>query len=80
MTTAPRLHVRMSARRDDEEHRTATPFELLFDLVFVVAVASLVGQAAHATVSGAGSTGTISCSTWRPTAIRPPGQGQPDRH
>jgi len=52
VTTAPRLHVRMSARRDDEEHRTATPFELLFDLVFVVAVASLVGQAAHATVSG----------------------------
>jgi low temperature requirement protein LtrA len=28
----------MSARRDDESHRAATPFELLFDLVFVVAV------------------------------------------
>ncbi len=52
MTTAPRLHVRMRARDDDEEHRAATPFELLFDLVFVVAVASLVGQVAHATVAG----------------------------
>jgi low temperature requirement protein LtrA len=52
VTTAPRLHVRMSARRADEEHRAATPFELLFDLVFVVAVASLVAQVAHATVEG----------------------------
>jgi low temperature requirement protein LtrA len=52
VTTAPRLHVRMAARRDDESHRAATPFELLFDLVFVVAVASLVSQVAHATVAG----------------------------
>ena len=52
MTMAPRLHVRMSARRDDEAHRAATPFELLFDLVFVVAVASLVSQVADATVGG----------------------------
>jgi low temperature requirement protein LtrA len=52
VTTAPRLHVRMSARADDESHRAATPFELLFDLVFVVAVASLVAQVAHATVAG----------------------------
>ncbi|MEO5919651.1 MAG: low temperature requirement protein A [Pseudolysinimonas sp.] len=52
MTTAPRLHVRMRARADDETHRTATPFELLFDLVFVVAVASLVAQVAHAAVDG----------------------------
>jgi low temperature requirement protein LtrA len=42
----------MSARREDEVHRTATPFELLFDLVFVVAVASLVAQVAGATVGG----------------------------
>jgi len=50
--TTPRLHVRMSARAFDEEHRASTPFELLFDLVFVVAVASLVTQFAHAGVEG----------------------------
>lgn len=42
----------MAARPIDEQHRAATPFELLFDLVFVVAVASLVTQLAHATVEG----------------------------
>jgi low temperature requirement protein LtrA len=52
VTTAPRLHLRMRARDDTESHRAATPFELLFDLVFVVAVASLVNQAAHAAVTG----------------------------
>jgi low temperature requirement protein LtrA len=45
-------HVRMHARPADEVHRAATPFELLFDLVFVVAVASLVAQLAEATVHG----------------------------
>jgi low temperature requirement protein LtrA len=45
-------HVRMRARPVDEAHRAATPFELLFDLVFVVAVASLVAQLAEATVQG----------------------------
>lgn len=53
MSTKPLpFHVRMRARPADEEHRAATPFELLFDLVFVVAVASLVTQLAHATVEG----------------------------
>lgn len=52
MTTPLRLHRRMAARPIDEQHRAATPFELLFDLVFVVAVASLVTQLAHATVEG----------------------------
>jgi low temperature requirement protein LtrA len=47
-----RLHVPMGARTADGEHRVATPFELLFDLIFVVAVASLVGEIAHATVEG----------------------------
>lgn len=47
-----RLHVPMHARTNDGEHRVATPFELLFDLVFVVAVASLVTEIAHATVEG----------------------------
>ena len=50
--TLPRLHVPMSARAFDEEHRASTPFELLFDLVFVVAVASLVTQFAHSAVEG----------------------------
>jgi low temperature requirement protein LtrA len=50
--TMPRLHVPMRAREFDEQHRASTPFELLFDLVFVVAVASLVSQVAHAAVEG----------------------------
>jgi low temperature requirement protein LtrA len=47
-----RVHVPMRARDADEEHRVSTPFELLFDLVFVVAVASLVTQFAHTVVEG----------------------------
>ena len=47
-----RLHVRMRGRSADEAHRASTPFELLFDLVFVVAVASAVAQLAHAIVIG----------------------------
>ncbi|MBX3195758.1 MAG: low temperature requirement protein A [Microbacteriaceae bacterium] len=47
-----RLHVPMRARTDDASHRVATPFELLFDLIFVVAVASLVSELSHATVAG----------------------------
>jgi low temperature requirement protein LtrA len=47
-----RLHVTMHARAFGEEHRVSTPFELLYDLVFVVAVASLVTQFAHAAVGG----------------------------
>lgn len=50
--TTPRLHVPMRAREFDEQHRASTPFELLFDLVFVVAVASLVTQIAHTAVDG----------------------------
>ena len=38
----------MRPRRPDEEHRTATPLELLFDLCFVVAVASAAAQLHHA--------------------------------
>lgn len=36
----------MSPRRRDEHHRVATPLELLFDLVFVVAIAA-AGQQLH---------------------------------
>jgi low temperature requirement protein LtrA len=37
----------MVARRRDEEHRTATPLELFFDLFFVVAVAQAGALLAH---------------------------------
>lgn len=36
----------MTARDTDEEHRTASPLELLFDLTFVVAVAQIADQLA----------------------------------
>jgi low temperature requirement protein LtrA len=39
---------RVTARDIDEPHRKTTPLELLFDLTFVVAVASVVNQLAHA--------------------------------
>lgn len=39
---------RMKARRADEGHRAATPLELLFDLCFVVAVASAAAKLHHA--------------------------------
>jgi low temperature requirement protein LtrA len=42
----------MTARAIDEPHRTTTPLELLFDLTFVNAIASLTGHFAHA-VAGA---------------------------
>jgi low temperature requirement protein LtrA len=40
----------MRARDPDEAHRAATPLELLFDLTFVVAVAAVVPELAHAIV------------------------------
>jgi low temperature requirement protein LtrA len=40
----------MRARDPDEPHRAATPLELLFDLTFVVAVAAVVPELAHAVV------------------------------
>jgi low temperature requirement protein LtrA len=38
---------RMTPRRPDEEHRASTPLELLFDLSFVVAVASAAAMLHH---------------------------------
>ncbi len=46
------IRTRMIARDTTEQHRTSSPLELLFDLTFVVAIASLVGQLAHAVVGG----------------------------
>jgi low temperature requirement protein LtrA len=40
--------VRMRARSVDEAGRVSSPLELLFDLTFVVAIASIVAQLAHA--------------------------------
>ena len=37
----------MRGRPIDEQHRVATPLELLFDLTFVVAVAQVAAELAH---------------------------------
>lgn len=46
------LRTRMRARDVTEEHRSATPLELLFDLTFVVAISTLVVQLAHSIADG----------------------------
>ena len=46
------VHARMTARSPHEAHRAATPLELFFDLVFVVAIAQAASSLHHA-VSGA---------------------------
>jgi low temperature requirement protein LtrA len=43
------LRQRMTARDTTEQHRTATPLELLFDLTFVVAISQVAAQLAHST-------------------------------
>ncbi|MGH3657862.1 MAG: low temperature requirement protein A, partial [Micromonosporaceae bacterium] len=48
----PPLRRRMSARDPSEEHRAATPLELLFDLCFVVAVAQAAAQLHHGLAEG----------------------------
>jgi low temperature requirement protein LtrA len=42
----------MMARSIDEPHRASTQLELLFDLTFVVAVASIVAQLGHGVAEG----------------------------
>jgi low temperature requirement protein LtrA len=46
------IHQRMVARSITEPHRSASPLELLFDLTFVVAIAQLVIELAHAITAG----------------------------
>ena len=46
------IRTRMRARAPDEQHRVSSPLELLFDLTFVVAVASVTAQLAHAMADG----------------------------
>jgi low temperature requirement protein LtrA len=44
----PQLRGRMTARSPHEAHRAATPLELFFDLIFVVAIAQAAGGLHHA--------------------------------
>ena len=46
------MRVRMSPRPSDEPHRASSPLELLFDLTFVVAVASITTELAHGIAQG----------------------------
>src|SRR6185503_3112027 len=50
--TRPRWIVPMRPRSPDEAHRAATPLELLFDLVFVVAVAQAASALHHGIAEG----------------------------
>jgi low temperature requirement protein LtrA len=49
---APQIRIRMNARSSDELHRASSQLELLFDLTFVIAIASLTSRFAHAIGSG----------------------------
>ena len=51
-TRGARLQCRMTARSPHETHRTATPLELFFDLVFVVAIAQASSGLHHAVAEG----------------------------
>src|SRR5689334_219641 len=46
------LHIPMTARSTTEAHRAASQLELLFDLTFVIAVASIARQLAHGLADG----------------------------
>jgi low temperature requirement protein LtrA len=52
LETRPRWVVPMKPRSPDEPHRAATPLELFFDLVFVVAVASAASALHHGIAEG----------------------------
>ncbi|MGN9845137.1 low temperature requirement protein A [Nonomuraea sp. H19] len=49
----------MGARAIDEPHRASSQLELLFDLTFVVAVATVTAQLAHSIADGHGLTGLV---------------------
>lgn len=51
-SSAHPLRVRMRPRAIDEAHRVSSPLELLVDLTFVVAIAQIAQQLAHATEEG----------------------------
>ncbi|SEH03968.1 Low temperature requirement protein LtrA [Nonomuraea solani] len=58
-STTIRIRVRMSARPIDEPHRASSQLELLFDLTFVVAVAAVTAELAHAIAEGHALTGLV---------------------
>jgi low temperature requirement protein LtrA len=58
--THPYLATPMQGRNPEEEGRAATPLELLFDLVVVVAVALAANRLHHALVEGAGVASVVS--------------------
>ena len=59
MTYDVQLHRRMAPRSPHESHRTATPLELFFDLVFVVAIAQAASGLHHAVTEGHAVEGLI---------------------
>jgi low temperature requirement protein LtrA len=61
LRTRTRMPIRrpMSSRPIDEPHRVSSQLELLFDLTFVVAVASVTAQFAHGIVGGHAVDGII---------------------
>ena len=56
---ATRLHGTMRPRSPHEPHRTATPLELFFDLVFVVAIAQAAGSLHHAIAEAHAAEGIV---------------------
>ncbi|MEU8207481.1 low temperature requirement protein A [Streptosporangium sp. NPDC049046] len=57
--TTVRIRVQMSSRPVDEPHRASSQLELLFDLTFVIAVAAITAQFAHAIAEDHGLTGLV---------------------
>ena len=53
------IRIRMAARPTDEPHRASSQLELLFDLTFVVAIASITAQLAHSIAEGHALDGLI---------------------
>src|SRR5262245_32738943 len=58
-TGAPRFHRTMTARSPHVAHRIATPLELFFDLVFVVAIAQAGSELHHAIAEGHVAAGLV---------------------
>jgi low temperature requirement protein LtrA len=65
MSMGPRIRIptRMTRRDIDKEHRVSRPLELLFDLIFVVAVAQIAAQLAHTIAAPATGCRGPSCSS-----------------
>ena len=57
--TGSHHRVRMGGRDPAEEHRTATPLELLFDLTFVIAFGAAANELAHELAEGHAGAGLL---------------------